>query len=293
VVKFLTLLVAALALLLGAGPARGDACRPLASFELRTDWYGGVYITVAAGGRNLNMLIDTGGTTSMLTSSTAASLGLRLQPLRGQRVTMYGGTTLGSFVWLNGMQIGTAASPPAMFLVVPDDKLPSELAGTLAPDFLSHYDVDFDFANARLNLLPPCPDRFRSPASLPAILDSTHHVFAPVQIDGKTIMAVLDTGASRSDISLETAEALFGFGSGSPGLRPAEGPDVEDGVFRYQFRSMSIGSVTVSRPDIVLVPDRISRRGSTMPRMVLGMSILRHYRLTIGYHEQILTVAGP
>lgn len=278
--RTLATLAVALAVLLG--PARGE-CRTAAAFDLHTDWYGGVYIPVTAGGRSLNMLIDTGGTTSMLTASTVAALGLPLEPITMQRVTMYGGAELRNFVWLNTMRIGNASSPPTAFLVVPDDRLPHELAGTLAPDFLSRYDIDLDLAAARLNLLLPCPERFKG--AIPITLDRSNHVIVPVRIDGKTIMAVMDTGASRTDLSLETARAVFGLG---PGLHAAEGPDVEDGVYRYPFRSLAIGGITIDRPEIALVPDRISRRPLSTPRMVLGMSILRHYRLVIGYHEQLL-----
>ena len=275
-------LAAALALLLG--PARGE-CGTVAAFDLHTDWYGGVYIPVTAGGRPLNMLIDTGGTTSMLTASTVAALGLPLEPITMQRVTMYGGAQLQHFVWLNTMHIGNAGSPPTMFLVVPDDRLPHELSGTLAPDFMSRYDVDLDLAAARLSLLQPCPERLQSANTVPISLDKSNHVIVPVQIDGRTVMAVMDTGASRTDLSLETARTLFSFGSG---LHPAEGSDVEDGVYRYPFRALSIGGITIARPDIALVPDRISRRPRAAPKMVLGMNILRHYRLVIGYHELLL-----
>jgi predicted aspartyl protease len=281
------LATAAAALLLLTG-AQADQCRP-ASFVMETDWYGGVYIPAGIGGQPMKLLVDTGGATSMLTDSTVSALGLSRYPLR-EHVTMYGGLRLDSFVRINSVQVGGLAATPSTFYVLPDNRIPYALSGTLAPDFLSRYDVEFDFPNARLNLYTPGCAPIDARASVPIAPDNVHHIVVPVQVDGRTVMALLDTGASRSDFSLETAQELFGPGV-SGGFRPATGAHVEDGLYTHPFHTLSIGGVTVMSPEIVLVPDRIARRPAASPRLVLGMGVLRRTHMTVSYSRNLVMLS--
>lgn len=289
-------------LLLSVTPAWADACRSPqhTSFVLETDWYGGVYVPVGIAGQRMKLLVDTGGATSMLTDSTVASLGLAPQPIRTHRVTMYGGLQLTNFVRVGGVQVGGAPINPSTFYVMPDNRIPYALSGTLAPDFLSRYDVEFDFANARMNLFPQgaCDDHAywtNGPSgSVITAPNDTNHIIAAVEIDGQKVMALFDTGASRSDLSLETAQRMFGAAMNPSTLRPATGADAEPGLYSHPFHTISIGGVAITNPDIVLVPDAISRRPPRTPRLVLGMGVLRRLHLYISYsrHTLTLTQAG-
>ena len=279
-------LIAAATFLLPMVPAHAEQCRP-ASFVLETDWYGGVYIPAGIGGQPMKLLVDTGGATSMLTDSTVSSLGLSRYPLRGASVTMYGGLRLNSFVRINSVQVGDLAATPSTFYVMPDSRIPYALSGTLAPDFLSQYDVEFDFPNARLSLFPPGCAPIDPRSSSTIMPDNVHHIVVPVQVDGSTVVALLDTGASRSDFSLETARKLFGPGTG---LRPATGADVEDGLYKHSFRTLSIGGVSIANPDLVLVPDGIARRPTGSPRLVLGMGVLRRTHMIVSYSRNLLAL---
>lgn len=285
-------------LLLSVSPAWAGSCRstPHTGFELETDWYGGVYLPVGIAGQRMKLLVDTGGATSMLTDSTVASLGLSPQRIRTHRVTMYGGLQLTNFVRVGDVQVGNAPISPSTFYVMPDNRIPYALSGTLAPDFLSRYDVEFDFANARMNLFPQsaCGDRAywtNGPSgSVRMAPNDTHHIIAPVEVDGQTVMALFDTGASRSDLSLETAQRMFGAAMKPSALRPATGADAEPGLYTHAFHSISIGGVTIANPDIVLVPDAISRRPPRTPRLILGMGVLRRLHLYVSYSRNTLTL---
>jgi predicted aspartyl protease len=274
-------------------------CRPelKASFELGTDWYGGVYVPARVSGMTLKLLVDTGGTYSMLTDSTVASLGLFRHRSRSPGMTLYGGETLDHFVMVNDMRIGTIAANTVDFLVMPDARLPSELSGTLAPDVLSRFDVDFDFADARLNLF--APKRCGGPAALsasgkidriPIRLDEQKHVIIPVQVDGRNLTAYLDTGASRSEMSMEAARDLFGLRPSSPGVRSLTEANNGEGIFYYPFKTLTFDGVTVNAPYLPLVPNRLARRPLGGPQLILGMAVLRHYRLYIAYSERYLYV---
>lgn len=256
------------------------ACTPVASWTLEPDWYGGPTVAVKLGGKDLSLLVDTGGVRSMLTGSAVADLKLQPQPIRGERVTLYGGLEVTKWV-----AVADAVLPPS-FYVMPDTRVPYALSGTLAPDFLSRYDVGFDFAAARLALFEPG----QCPATRGAAMtqDASHHLIVTIDLDGRKIPAMLDTGASRSDFSLETARQLFGAGLQET---PAKRADCERGVAVHTFRELTIGGVHLDAPDIVLVPDRIGGRPPGSPRLVLGMNILRRLHLTVLYSRDQIIVA--
>lgn len=293
------IIIASLMLLLFSSMPAWGGCRPQehTSFELATDWYGGVYVPVAVGGKQVKMLVDTGGASSMLTDSTVVSLGLVPQPIRTHRVTMYGGLRLTKLVRVGDVQVGSAPSTPSIFYVMPDNRIPYALSGTLAPDFLSRYDVEFDFANAHMNLFAPgsCSGHAywtkKPSGSVALVPNATNHIIASVEIDGQAVTALLDTGASRSDLSLETARQLFGAAMDPAALRPARRADAESGLYTYPFHTISIGGITLANPDIVLVPDAISRRPPHTPRLIIGMGILRRLHLYVSYSQNQLTLS--
>lgn len=272
-------LAAALAFLLFAVAAAAEPCAPVARYTLEPDWYGGPTVSIALGGRHLALLVDTGGVRSMLTGSTVADLKLAPQPIRDARVTLYGGLEITEWVRIDGPGL------PDAFYVMPDARVPYALSGTLAPDFLARYDVGFDFARARMTLFAPgaCP----AEATQPLLPDASHHLVVMVNLDGRPIPAMLDTGASRSDFSLQTARQLFG-----ADLReePARRADCERGLATHPFRTLTIGGVAIENPDIVLVPDAVGGRPPGSPRLVLGMGVLRRLNLTVFYSRGRLAV---
>jgi hypothetical protein len=180
------------------------------------------------------------------------------------------------------------------------DMLPAELNGTLAPDVLQQFDVDFDFAASKLNLFSKehCPGKVvywtRAPvAAIPVDLDMWGHLKLPVELDGKKIEAALDTGSSRSFLSLQTAEHKFDFSDDDVRLKPAA-PDSSEKphVYTFPFKTLKLEGVTVKNPDIVLVSDHDSKIGGSGPRLILGMGILRQLHIYIAYKEEKLYVTG-
>lgn len=273
-------IVGAIALLLAATTAQAEPCRPLADWTLEPDWFGGMTVPVRIGDRPLALLVDTGGVRSMLTASTVSDLGLARRPIRGERVTLYGRAQVTQWV-----HIDSAGLPPA-FYVMPDARVPYALNGTLAPDFLSRFDVAFDFARARMRLF--APGACAASDAIALAPDPSRHLIVGVELDGQVIPAMLDTGASRTDFSLETARRLFG---AMLKEEPADRADCEPGLATHPFRSLTIGGVRIAEPDLVLVPDAIGGRPPASPRLVLGMGILRRLQLTVFYSRGRIAVA--
>jgi predicted aspartyl protease len=290
----LALAVGALALI---SARADDRCRleRYASLEMGTDATGGATVPVGIGGRTVNLLVDTGGISSMLTDGTVDRLGLEREPLpAAANVVMYGGKRLTHSVTARDIVLGTLTSAKKRFVVLPDGRLPSKIDGTLAPDILAHVDVDFDFANAKLNLFSQdhCPGRVvywtrDEIAKIPFELSSYGQIALHVRIDGKDVRAAFDTGTSRSVMSLERAEAMFGLKEDSPGMQPLDAP----GVYRYAFKTLTFGGVTVGKPDIVLISDKYSRPVFGEPWLILGIGVMRQFHLFIAYSESRLYVS--
>jgi predicted aspartyl protease len=176
--------------------------------------------------------------------------------------------------------------------------MPPDLGGTIAPNILSHYDADFDFANAKFRLFSQdhCEGKVvywttDVPSKIAIIIDRVGHIEVPVQIDGKEIKALIDTGSSRSMLSLETARNLFGLDEKDPRLTPVKGDEAQHAV-HFPFAKLSFQDVTVDDPDIVLVPDEVSKFYNAGPKLLLGMGILRQLHLYIAYREHKLYVTA-
>lgn len=214
-----------------ASPALADdGChlRLVTSISMGIDDSGGVYVPMTIGGQQIKLLIDTAGIDSMLTANTVKVLGLPTAPLAfGNYVTMFGGARIDHYATGHDVVLGTLKAPQMRFLVMTGGFMAPDLDGTLAPDVLRVYDDDFDFANAKFNLVSPDHCRGQvvywtndAPAQIEFKLDDNNHITFPVSLDGKEITVEMDTGSSRSVFSLEEAERLFGLTAASPGLTP-------------------------------------------------------------------------
>ena len=290
--------LAALFLSVATPALAGVECnlRLVTSLPMGIDQAGGVYVPMQIDGRSVNLLVDTGGLDSMLTGETVKALGLDTVAFgAGRYLQVFGGRRIYGYATGRNILLGTLAAPHMRFLVMPDDMLAPEVQGTMAPDILRAYDDDFDFVNAKLNLISP--DHCRGqvvywtkdpPAAIPFTFDNITHIQISVLLDGKEIKADLDTGTSRTIFSLDEAERLFGFDTGSPALETLK----EGGIarpYKFPFKTMTFGGVTVANPDIILVPDSESRMHGS-DRIILGMGVLRQLHLYIAYREKTVYV---
>lgn len=260
-----------------------------AAFDLGIDSAGGAYVPITISGQSVNLLIDTGGIFTMLTEQSVQKLGLKKANTFGSGEEMFGGKKIQFYVVANDVNLGGLKADHVPMQVLPDGFLPGEIGGTLAPNILRHYDVDFDFANAKINLFlqDHCAGKVVYWTAAPAAqidigIDQEGHIDVPVVIDGRNFKAAIDTGSSRSIMSLELARQLFDIGADDPKLAPVKG-DVR--AFRYPFSTLTLQDITVHNPDIVLIPDAVSHLPSD-GRIILGMGILRQLHVYIAYREK-------
>src|SRR6185437_14577800 len=199
-------------------PARADNCRPveLASFDIA---YNAVLIPVTINGAGYVFMVDTGGYVSTMSPGVADTLHLKPAPVEhGLEIYMADGTVLDQYVTVDNLQLGLSKTSGVRFVVQPlKSRAGLEyFSGTLAPDFLHNFDLDFDFGNRKLNLMSPgqCPGKGAywsvNAIEVPFRTDKANHIVVPVKLDGVQTTAVVDTGASSTVMSQELARRAFG-----------------------------------------------------------------------------------
>jgi len=299
-------IVALGALVLAAASARAEEnCRLTRVASLPLTVLTGGHIAVQAGveGRPVTMAVDTGSPLSILSRSAVDALGLHEQMIANPWTTpqLYGGQRAYEYVRVKAFTLGNSRPASAEFAVMPAEAFP-DVDGLIGADFLWNFDIDFDFAAAKLNIfLPhPCPGRAvywtqdESAVSKIAMASTEHdrHVLVPIELDGVTYRAVLDTGAAVSAMNLEEAESDFHLTPSSPGMtRVADGGDFK-GAYTYPFKTLTFGGVTVRNPRIFLNPEDSSKLRYVNKRVLVGISVLRQLHFYVAYQERLLYVTA-
>lgn len=251
-------------------------------------------------GKVLSMQINTAGVLSGIQSEAAQSLGLnalRMAPDMTLR-EFFSGNVVDHYTVAHDVDLGGLKARSFPFAIFSGDISLKGRDGMIAPDVLSKYEVEFDFANGKFNLFSRdhCEGKMvywtREPyAAIDFTIESrSGHIVFPVTLDGHRLAAVLDTSSMRSVLGLEAAQRTFSIGESSPGFesRPSEGSVPE---WRYPFKTLTLDGVTVNNPDLHLISNTENRIASfDTPRLIIGMGVLRQLHLFISYHEKRLYV---
>jgi predicted aspartyl protease len=289
-----------LAAILGAGSASAaDNCvlRQLLKLDMTTVPDGRVSVPMTVGGRSLNMLIDTGGLFSMLTPPTVKTLDLRPEFLPAAHITQYGGLAVDHYVVAHDVSLGSIKAAKFDFLVMPEQGHPLSIDGLIAPDIMRSYDADFDFANAAFRLFSSdhCEGNVvywtHDPyGAVEFRLNQFGQITVPIMLDGHEIRATIDTGAYHSVASLETVEDALGIDEKNPDLRLLPGTMPDRRRYHYPIKTLSLQSITVNNPDVILISDSQSRQPAGAPQMLLGINVLKQLHLYFAYREHTLYV---
>ena len=262
---------------------------------MSTDGAGGVRIPLTVSGHRIDFLVDTGGLISMLSPETADLLGLQQIALPGPMIQMMGGKTVNRYVTAPNVVLGPVTLPQMQFLIMPPGFAAHGTAGILAPEFLSNFDVDFDFANAKFTLYTQdhCEGKVvywtkDDYAVVPFQLDRDKHIRVPVEIDGKEVWTGLDTGSTLSELSLDFAHDKFGISPSDAGVKDL-GEHAFGHTYGYTFKTMTFGGVAVGNPYVMLVPDVHDLRATDG---LIGMAVLRHLHMYIAYKEKKIYITA-
>jgi predicted aspartyl protease len=319
VAKYLMTALIVSAFGLAASSVFAAECKPLGlvtSLPLKSASGGRPSVDVTVVDATRPFLVDTGGVVTMVGKRLVEELKLTTAPARGYTLTDVAGNRLDQTVRIPSIIIGRFAQRDPVFFVYRDDTEGRKtFDGILAPDFLRSFDLDFDFAAMKLNLMSPdhCEGKvvyWKAPAAatIPFQLDSAGHITLQLELDGKKVRAMLDTGASDTVLDIATARRDFKVDLNAPDVEKVGELNgaYTTNVYLRRFKALSFGGVTISNPAIELITDMMSgppvapKTGSLMsapralPPLILGMSVLKQLHLYVAYKERKLyiTAAG-
>jgi hypothetical protein len=313
-----TISILAILLSTAALPAMAQDCKPLnvlIATEMRPE-RGLPTIPVTIGDAAKKLTVNTASVFSELSQPAIKEMNLNTLQAR-VRLLNNAGQRSDRYVILPSLGIGGAKSDAVKFMVspAPGPMNPNDasLAGVLGPDILQNYDVDMDFGAQKLQLISPdhCEGKvvyWTAPtvAIVPMRLAADGKAVIFVNLDGKRLEAVLNTGQVNTTMNLNVAEDRFKVDVNAPDVKQVGqvGGNASAKIYRRQFQSLTFEGVTISNPEINLVPDEVRAlmpnknrpatgsltRGDTVTSgladLTLGMSTLRRLHVYIAYRER-------
>jgi len=269
---------------------------------------GGDTMTVATSfdGKPHRLLIGISDTPTQLWSTPAQKLHL---PIRMGRRTMDGAGRISEEVSrLQDFTLGSMRTGNFDIQIGQDpDFANAGSDGILGTDMMMLYDIDLDFAHRLMNYFTPeqCSRAglYWSPGTTTAVAMKTYAnvVYVPVTLDGHTLVAVLDTSASRTFLNPRTASQLFGLEAGGlqPGTVTEGGSRIKAGLHR--FSGLTLGGMSFSNPELAVPFDvlfqsyndsHISRTARNtfhlseiLPDIVIGMDVLKQTHLYLSFQS--------
>jgi predicted aspartyl protease len=269
----------------------------IASFPIT--WVGDrITIPVSVNGTEEHFLVDTGGYVTSISQDAAASLKLEPHNIMMNRIEDAGGKEATQYVWADSFKLGSMEAKKFDLMV--DLVRDPRIDGTLAPDLLRNFDLDFDFATMTLNLFRPhaCEGQAvywtKDYIALPMDILKSGHARVDVTLDNENMDAILDTGASVTVMTLNSARHYFDLDKDSSEVSKlghiTGGLGSVNDTYRYAFKSLSMGGVAATNPKIVLA-DAPTVMAAEHASLVLGMSELRYLHLYFAYHERKLYIS--
>lgn len=266
----------------------------LASADLIFDNTGRVSVPMTIGDKTVNLMVDTGGSASTLKISTINALGLKLHQSHGY-IKFYAGEVDTSYVTVHDALLAGLKAPELKFFVTSD--VVWEEDGSLGADILRQFDIDFDFANGKFNVFSQdhCEGqviwwtRPHEVVRVPFDRTPDGHIVISLLLDGKQIDSELDTGSAISEGSLEAVEDAFDIDEKNPSIKLLPGYSAHRHLYSYPFKQLSFDGVTVSNPELKLLPDRES---GMWHHFHIGMNVLRHLHIYIAYEEHALYISS-
>ena len=172
-------------------------------------------ITAQVNGRDAKFLLDSGAFYSLMSTSEAADLNLKLS-VSGMTINGVGGKTRTWLAKVRDFSFLGATFHDVEFLVSGSEVGSSGLIGQ---NLLSHFDVEYDLAKGSIRLFKPegCSrtklaywtgDQSFSLMDINTVEKYNPHTIGVAYVNGQKIRAMFDTGAATSVLSLTTARSI-------------------------------------------------------------------------------------
>jgi hypothetical protein len=318
--------MAAVAVLaLGAGTARAQDCN-LKQYESLTMevWPNVLLLPVTFGTVPKKLVFRLDDAASGIAADSAEELGMRYTSTPPNIVFHRDGQKITRIAHPAEMHLGGQILKNMEFLVTPSTPHPPEVAGDLGTYLFQKMDLELDIAGGKLNLFSPdhCPGQTvywtkTGFAQLPLKLSKdVGYIRAEVVLDGKPITVAFST-IGRSRIGMNAMRRFFNVDETSPDLKAVDEDLLGHKLYRYAFKTITAGGLTVSNPAI-LVYDEDPRPGCNdkphfssseqelghameQPRLtrcfggsdaVLGLSVLSKLHLYVSTKEKMLYITS-
>ena len=298
---------------LGAATAASAAgCQLQQAAELHVvNEAGSPLIEAQINGRKVVMIVDTGASTTMILRSAAVALGLPRTTVSNTRIFGAGGETVPEVTTLRRFQLGEAGVSNLQLMVGGEQgRTFGDVAGLLGWDILSHWDVEFDMAHKTIRLLSPkaCKgDQVAywasaySAAPMNGGVGGDQHIETTVLLNGRSVDAFLDSGASRS-VMTPSAAVRAGIRSADAGRAVEDGYGVGSAALKTRvvtLDSFKFGDELIHHADLsvsdLFSKDRYSKTGSLvgeqeqdLPDMLLGADFLRAHRMLVATDQRMI-----
>jgi hypothetical protein len=303
--------IAAAAALLAPLAARAD-CKLREVAEFQVDPTSRVpMVAGAVNGKPVKVMFDTGAAFSMITRHEADRLGLVLRKVEGAHAYGVGGASDLYVAELKTLSIDKFAKQGLELEVAGDQDVASDAAIVLGDDFFSQVDAEFDLPDKVVRLLEQdgcAPDQLvywgaaYSQAPLLTWGRDAPQIETEVFVNGKRVLAQLDTGAWASIIDGKAASA-----AGVDRTAPGAGPGIQiQGMGHYRrdslvgrFATFAMGDEKVNNVRLQ-VSDfssdfRVTETGSklpvptdTTPSMLIGADFFHAHRVYLDVKDHLI-----
>jgi predicted aspartyl protease len=289
--------IATVVALFVSGAARADeVCnlRRAAVLDAKLGGSNHLYLPAEFDGRNVRLLLDTGGGWSVIKEPLAQALGLKPKKLRTIYYLDIAGGRITHYVTVPSFKLGNIRFPESDFLMIPKDADGDieRWAGTLGAERLSDFDVHIDNASKTVALYRPdiyCSGRVTpwtgAAVEIPFIFNNEIPELRLTVQGEKVRSATFDTGSSDTLMDLDLARSAFGITPSSPGVE-AEGEQTMISGKKLHFYSYTFKTLDVS--GIVFDDVRVTLGDFEDTPFVLGMAEIAKLNLYIAFKRKII-----
>jgi predicted aspartyl protease len=242
-------------------------------------------------GQPTSMILDTGATGMVLTEAALKRLGLGTDANRLFTNQGVGGQTRSFAGKLVDFEIDGMHVPDHPVSVLPNNTemaSHSQVDGLFGGDVLANFEVDLDLPHRRVTLYAGrlCPTTVLPPWTVPyETLDAggsaNLRFVVPVELDGRKLTALIDTGAANSIVSADVAQALGVttemLQQGTHTRLVGTGPEAAT-AYVHRFHQIRLGDDTYQGP-LLLVTERPDPRVD----MIIGEDYLIQHHLWLSY----------
>ena len=251
-------------------------------------------------------LMDTGATSTMLMPSAIDKFGLVKGNMNGRLVEGVSGEARQYYAQVQNYTIAGLKGGRHNFLVMGATSDSKSQDGVIGVDFLFQDDLEVDFANKVIKFFKPlnCKTTTLSywsdsaqTVELQKMSSSDFRDTVIVEINGKKLKALIDTGATYSVLSFQGAQKL-GVTTHSEGVTPAgEAAGFGDGakinLWQKIFDEFTIGSETIVNPvlnisDLWGALDKANNGGyidGNDPELLLGADFFAAHHILFSHHQ--------